>query len=463
MGVQVPPPAPHIHQGKVGETFMEIKQDSVKGLKHSYSVVVKPEAIEMRVKKKLQNIGKTAKIQGFRPGKAPMQVLQQRYDSQVRPDALREIIDESFNKILKDKKLHPATKPEIIVEKYEVNKALECKYEFEVLPEIKEIDLKKKVKIDKLITEVSEKDIEETLKKIAETNKTTEPSKKDRAAKKGDTVIIDFDGKTKNGPISGGSGKGINLELGSGYFIPGFEDQVIGMKKGDKKTVKVSFPKDYSAKDLAGLDATFECELQEVHDTVTPKMDDEFCKKIGLKDLKDLKKTVKEQLVEENNRMSFLVAKRDILDALEGEKVELPESLVDSELQQITPQNAAANDPDEKSKKPSKKDQDELKAIAERRVKLGLVLADIGNRNKIQVTEKEVQYAIIDQARRYPGQEKEVFDYFRTNAAAQQSLRAPIFEDKVIDFVISKATVKEKKVSKEALEKAAREVMEATE
>ncbi|NCP62053.1 MAG: trigger factor [Alphaproteobacteria bacterium] len=447
---------------------MEIKKDTVDGLKHTYQVSVAPEAIEMRVKSRILEAGKGAKIPGFRPGKAPLQILQQRYESNVRPEVIRALIDESYRKLLVEKKLRPAGQPQITVDSYDVNKALECTYEFEVLPEIQEIDLKKKVKLEKLTSDVEQKMVKDSLDRIAATNKTTEPLKKERAAQKGDTVFIDFEGRTKDGPISGGSGKGVSLELGSGYFIPGFEEQIEGMKKGQNKKIEVPFPEDYSAADLAGKDATFDCTLQDIHTSIVPKIDDAFCEKMGFKTLKELEDAIKAQLVAENERMSFLVAKKDVLDALDSEKIDLPKSLVENEVRQITLPERSSEDlgdeGDKKAPKKSKKETDEEKKmhkIAERRVRLGLILADIGNKNNVEVTNKELQQAIIDQARRYPGEEQKVMEYFQKNKEAQQSLRAPIFEDKVIALILSKADMKEKKVSQEVLEKAVKAVTEA--
>ncbi len=439
---------------------MEFKKETNDGLKHTYQVSVAPEEIEMRVKTRIMDSGKKAKIPGFRPGKAPLQILQQRYEASVRPEVIRAMIDETYRKVLVEKKLRPAGQPQITVDSYDTHEALVCTYEFDVLPVIKEIDIKKKVKLEKKVADVEPKMLDEALERIADSNKTTEPLSKERAAKKGDVVFIDFKGTTKDGPISGGSGTDVQLELGSGYFIPGFEEQIEGMKKGQDKKIKVSFPDDYSAADLAGKDATFECTLKDIHTSVKPKIDDAFCEKIGFKTLKELKEAIQKQLDAENERMSFLVAKKDVLDALDKEKFDLPSSLVDNELKQIIPQSADAKE----GKKPSKEEvaeEKKMRPIAERRVRLGLILAEIGNKNKVEVTNKELQEAMIQQARNYPGEEQKVMEYFQKNRDAQQSLRAPIFEDKVIGMILDKADVKEKKISQSALEKAVKDVTEA--
>jgi trigger factor len=448
---------------------MEIKKDSVEGLKHSYQISVAAEAIEMRVKTRLLEMGKGAKIPGFRPGKAPLQILQQRYESSARPEVLRKVIDESYHKLLADKKLRPATRPQITVDNYETNQALECTYEFEVLPQIKPIDLKKAIKCERLVADVDDKMIDNALTRIAENHKTSKSLAKERPAKMGDTLIVDFDGRTEDGPISGGSGKGIQLELGSNYFIPGFEEQLVGTNKGDHKTVKVDFPQDYSAKDLQGKKATFEVTVQDIQETVIPAIDEEYAQRIGFKELKELRDAVKMQLEAENKRMSFMVTKKSILDQLDKEKVDLPQSLIDSEVHQMDPEhqyhshNHDHDHGDEHDscpvvKKGDSKEAEELFALAERRVRLGLILAEIGNSNNIEVTHKELQNAIIDQARRYPGQEKKVIEYFQKNPQAQQSLRAPIFEDKVMEYIIEQGNVTDKKVPLQELEAALKEI-----
>lgn len=462
---------------------MEITKSSSKGLKHSFTVTVKAETIEMQVKNRILEVGKTAKIPGFRPGKAPLQVLQQRYEVTARPEVVRKVIDDTYRKVLTDKKLRPAARPEIVVDSYSENADLVCSFEVEVLPIIEDIDLAKVIKAERPVAEVDDKLMEETLKRIASNNKTTAPLKKERAAKKGDTVIIDFEGRTEDGPISGGSGKGIALELGSGYFIPGFEEQLEGAKKDEHKTVNVSFPQDYNAKDLAGKKATFEVTVHEIQETVLPEINEEYAKSLGFETLDALKEIVKNQLQQDNDRLSFTVVKRKILDLLDSVKVELPESLVINEVHQLDPEHnhhdcdhgsseeqaeeeAAADEKEDKKKSKAKKDKSdskeakELRELAERRVRLGLILADIGNKNEVHVTQKEMQQAMLEQARRYPGQEQQVLEYLQKNEGAQQAIRAPIFEDKVIALAIEKGKVTDKKVSRDELEKAAQEANE---
>jgi trigger factor len=439
---------------------MDIKNHSEDKLAHSFQVSVAPETIEFRIKNRLLELGKSAKIPGFRPGKAPLQILQQRYEATARPEVIRSVIDDSYQQILTQNKLRPASSPNVTVDSYEENQALVVTYAFEVLPEIKEIDLTK-IACERPTAAVTDKMIDAALTRLEQNNKSTAPLDKMRPAKMGDTIVIDFEGRTKNGPIVGGSAKGVNLELGSGYFIPGFENKIVGMAKGEYKTIEVSFPKDYNTKDLAGEDATFDVTVHDILKTVTPPIDDAFATNVGFKSLQEFREAIKHQLQVENDQMSFMVAKKAILDVVDKEKVDLPPSLVELEYKQIHPQ---ANP--EEGEKPSKKkasDEEDKKfyTIAERRVRLGLILADIGNRAKVEVTAKELQQAVMDQARRYPGQEKAVMEFYQKNTNAQQSLRAPIFEDKVIRLIIAKGNVKDKKVTQAELEGALKKVTDS--
>jgi trigger factor len=466
------------------EQVMEIKEAKVSGLNHIYKVFIPAEQIEQKVKDKLEATGRKAKIPGFRPGKAPLQVIQQRYESSIRPDVLHDLLNDTVRKVIDDKKLRPAVKPELKVDKYEEGQSLECTIEIEVLPEIKEVDLKK-IDCEKFVTAVDDKQVMEQLENLAKGNKETKKLDKPRAAKNGDTVDIDFNGRTLAGPINGGSGKGVHLELGSGSFIPGFEEQLIGMNAGDERTITVTFPKDYQAEELAGQEANFVVKVREVLETVAPKIDEEFAKRLNFKALDDLKNVIKNSIERENERMTFLLMKKQILDQLDKLKVELPQSLVEAEFKIIW-QNHMEEEghehehehdcdddscghedhkKDKKAKKGAKKDEHEKDRklyhdLAERRVRLGLLLAEIGVKHKVEVTRDELQSAIFNHARRFPGQEKKVLDYYQQNPQALQQLRAPIFEDKVIDVIAKNATVKEKKVSQKNLEDAVKEITE---
>lgn len=458
---------------------MEIKEEKVSGLQHTYKVFISAESIEQKVKDKLEATGRKVKIPGFRPGKAPLQVIQQRYESSVRPDVLHDLLNDTVHKIIDQKKIRPASKPELKVDQYEEGQSLECTIEIEVLPEIKNIDLKS-IQFDRLVAAVDDQQVMERLQVLASDNKETRKVDTPRPAKKGDTVDIDFNGRTLAGPIQGGSGKGVHLELGSGTFIPGFEEQLIGMKANEEKTIEVVFPKDYQSKELAGQEAHFLVKVNDVLETIDAEVNDDFAKRLNFKDLEALKDLIKKSLERENTGMTFLLAKKQILDHLDKMKIDLPKSLVESEFKILWQDHLGEDDSEhdhcedescthedhkktKKSKKESKKDGDETERkiyhdLAERRVRLGLILAEIGLKHKVEVTQDELQQALFNQARRYPGEEKQVWDYYQKHPQALQSLRAPIFEDKVIELISQQATVTEKQVPQKKLEEAVKEL-----
>jgi trigger factor len=462
---------------------MEIKEAKISGLQHTYKVLIPAEHIEQKVKDKLEATGRKAKIPGFRPGKAPLQVIQQRYETSVRPDVLRDLLSETVRKMIDNKKLRPAIKPEVKIDAYTEGQSLECTIEIEVLPDIKEIDLKS-IQFEKLVSSIEDYQVMEHLQVLASDNKETKKLDKSRPVRKGDTVDIDFSGRTLEGPIKDGSGKGVHLEIGSGTFIPTFEEQLIGMKAGDEKTIEVVFPKDYSSKQLAGKEAHFVVKVHDVLQTVEPELDDAFAKRLNFKNLEELKNLMKTSLEKENEKMTFLLMKKQILDQLDKVKIDLPQSLVEAEFKLIWQEYLAEDEHDhehcedescthedhkngKKVKKTGPKDKLAHEAqrkiyreIAERRVKLGLLLAEIGLKHKVEVTRDELQEAIFNQARRFPGEEKKVLDYFQQNPQALHQLRAPIFEDKVIDVISQHASVKEKQISQKKLEEAVKAITE---
>lgn len=455
---------------------MEIRQESVKGLKHKYSVTVDAEYIESKVKSEILETGKRVKLAGFRPGKAPFHVLQQRYEASVRPDVIKDVLQETVQKVLKDNNLKAAAQPNLSITSYENGKNLECSIELETLPEIGDVDLSK-IKAESFKCIVDDKRVTEQLETIADRQKSTKPLDKPRASKTGDTLLMDFDGRTEDGPIAGGSAKKYYLELGSGSFIPGFEDQLIGLNAGDKKTVELSFPKDYQAKDLAGKKATFEVKVHEVLETSAPVLDDAFAKSIGFEKIDQVKKLLSDSLQNENDRAAFILTKKQILDGLDKTKIELPETLVETEFQQIWNEhlhsdcdhahgNCSHEDEgtETKGKKSEKKtdpaEEKEYRTIAERRVRLGLLLAAVGNKNSVTVTPQELEQALIQEARKYPGQEKKVVEFYRSNGNAMQSLRAPIFEDKVIRWIIESLKLPTKEISQKELDKAFKDLTE---
>ena len=431
----------------------EIKQD---GLSHEFEITIPANDIDVRVDAKLMEYGKTVRIQGFRPGKVPLNVLKKRYGNAIMGEVLESAVNETSDKIMRDKKLKPAMQPKIEVKSFDAGADLVYSMNVEVLPEITIADFKG-VKLEKPVAEVSDKIVNESLEKIASSNSTTKKITGDRKTKSGDTVKIDFDGRTADDNVhhQGMKAEGHFLKLGGGQFIPGFEDQLIGVKAGDKVDVKVSFPKNYGAKELAGRDAIFEVNVHEIHEDAAAEANDELAERLGLENLDKLKDVIKQQLQADYDRQSRMVLKKGLLDALDDlHQFAIPAGMLEAEYNNIIDQvkiDRQQREGIDTDVELSKKDLAEYKSISERRVRLGLVLSEIGVSNKITITDQELQQAVIMEAQKYPGQEKQVFDYFSKNRQALDSLRAPLFEEKTVDFILELVKVTEKKVTPEEL------------
>jgi trigger factor len=436
---------------------MQIKQVKQDGLHHEFEITISANDIDARVDSRLQEVGKTMKLPGFRPGKVPLDILKKRYGKAIMGEVLEAAVNETSTKALQDKNIKPALQPKIEVKEFDDGKDLVYSIAIEAIPEFKVTDLKS-LKIEKPVAKVQDENIDEALTRIASNNPGTSVVEASRASKDGDTLVIDFDGRTADDNVhhQGMKAEAHHLKLGSGMFIPGFEEQLVGKKKGDKVDVKVSFPENYGAKELAGRDAIFEVTIHELREESEAKIDDEFAVSLGLKDLAALKDAVRKQIEREYDMQSRMIVKKNILDRLdETHDFEIPQTLVEMEhrtiLDQIEMQRKQSGEDTEGL---SKEDEAEYKKISERRVRLGLVLAEIGNANKITVSDPELQKAVIAEAQKYPGQEREVFDYFTRNRAALEGLKAPVFEEKVIDYILAIAQVSEKSVTAEELAKA---------
>ncbi len=432
---------------------MQVKQLKQEGLNHELEITVGADDIASRVDTRLEEVAKTVKIPGFRPGKVPMKIMKQKYGKAVMGEVLESAVNETSQTALKDKDIIPALQPKIEVKSFDEGADLVYTMNVEVLPKI-EIQDYKNFKLTKLVAKADDAAIDEALEKIASMRKTSEPIEGNRATKSGDIVVIDFKGRTADDNVEhpGMAAQGHNLELGSNSFIPGFEDQLIGKKAGDKLDVKGAFPEEYGAAELAGRDAIFEVEIHEIRQSVDAVIDDEFAKDLGMEDLKSLRDAVAEQTNQEFNNHSRLKIKKELLDLLDESHVfEVPQGMKEMELQNILQQVQMENQQRGIDAEMSDEEKEELSDIAGRRVRLGLVLSEIGKENNIQISDAEVQKAVITEAQKYPGQEKEVFDYFAKNREALESLRAPIYEDKVVDFILELASVTEKEVSAKEL------------
>lgn len=435
---------------------MKIKEIKSEGLNHELEITIPANDIDKRVDTKLEEYKKTAKMPGFRPGKVPMAMLKQRYGKAIMGEILEAAVNETSQKALSDKKIKPAMQPKIEVKSFDDGKDLVYTVSVEAMPEFKIADVKN-IKLTKLVANPDDKEVDAALERIASNNETTVEVTTKRGAKEGDTLVIDFHGRTvdDNKEHEGMHAHGHHLKLGSGTFIPGFEDQLIGKKAGEKAEVKVTFPENYGAAELAGRDAIFDVDVEQIREPGEAKIDDDFAKSLGMDDLKALKEAVQEQLQKELDGHSRMVLKKELLDALDdANKFDVPPGMLELENENILQQLKLERQRNNEDEKLSAKEKKEYEQIAERRVRLGLILAEIGNEQKITVADPELHKAVITEAQKFPGQEKEVFDYYSKNPQALESLRAPLFEEKVVDYILELAEVKEKSVSQDDLVKA---------
>ena len=433
---------------------MNITELKSEGLNKSYKVIVPQAEFAKEIDAKLAQIAKSAKIQGFRAGKAPLTMIKKKYQNEVMAEALDDAVRNGSNKVINEKKLRPATQPAIKIVAFGEDKDLEFDMDVENLPEIKIGDFSK-ISLDKFTAEVPAEEVDKAVKYLADTRKET--VKVDgKKATSGDTLIIDFVGSVDGVEFNGGKGNDYPLELGSNSFIPGFEDQLIGSEAGSTIDVKVKFPDNYHAKDLAGKDSIFVVTVKEVREPKKVEINDEMAKSLGAENLDKLKESLSSRIKADYDNASRMKLKRQLLDILDKEyKFEVPTSLVNAEYDAIVKQYEQAKkynqlDEDEKNKK----EEDllkEYKDIAIRRVKLGLLLSEVGQNAKISIKPEDINAAIMNEAKKYPGQEQMVLDYYLKNKQAVEALKAPIFEEKIIDHIISSVKLNEKIVSVEEL------------
>lgn len=436
---------------------MQVTETLNEGLKRGYNITVSAADLDAKVNEKLAEAAPDIEMKGFRKGKVPMALLKKQYGQSVLGEAMQETIDGAMSDHFEKTGERPAQQPEVKMtnEDWKEGDDVEVSLSYECLPEIPESDFSK-VKLEKLVVEASDTDIDEALANLAESAQNFEDRKKGSKAKDGDQVVIDFLGKVDGEPFEGGKAEEYPLVLGSNSFIPGFEEQLIGAKAGDEVEVKVSFPAEYGAANLAGKDAVFECKVHAVKEPKPAELNDELATKYGAKDLEDLKSQVAERLVSEYDGASRMVTKRKLLDELDKlVDFELPETLLEAEAGQIAHQLWHEENPDVQGHDhPQIETTEEHRKLATRRVKLGLLLANIGEQQKIEVSDAEMQQAAMRQASQYPGQERQFYEFLQKNPQAMQQLRAPIFEDKVVDYIMELSKVTEKKVSKEDLQAA---------
>lgn len=440
---------------------MQVTETKAEGLKREIEIVVPASDLEARLQTRLFEAKDKVQLKGFRPGKVPVGHLRKMYGKSLMAEIVNQILNETPGSIIAERKERAAMRPEIAMseDEAEAEKVLSGGTDFkftlsyETLPDF-EVKDTSGIKIERPIVEVSDEEVDEQVERIAENARTYE--EKDGAAEKGDKVTIDFVGKIDGEPFEGGAAEDSDLVIGSGRFIPGFEEQLIGKKKGDETVVEVTFPEDYGAAHLAGKAASFETKVKAVQGPTETAIDDETAKKLGLESLDKLKEIVRDQIQSQYGLATRQKVKRQLLDALDKDyDFALPEKLVEAEFDNIW--NQVQRELTESGKTFEDEDTTEEKAradyrrLAERRVRLGLVLSEIGEKAGVEVGEEEMQRALFEQMRRYPGQEQEILKMFQENPDAIQSIRAPLYEEKVVDHLLAQVDVTDKTVTKDEL------------
>jgi trigger factor len=434
---------------------MEVTETLNDGLKREYAFRLPASALDAKVTEKLVEARKDFQMKGFRKGKAPLPLMKKMFGKSVLGEAMQESIDEAMRSHFEATGDRPAFQPEVKMAKddWQEGDDVEVSVKYERLPEVPEVDFAA-IELEKPVAEVEEAALEEALANLAKTANVFEDRAEGAAAEDGDQVVIDFVGSVDGEEFEGGAAEDYPLVIGSGSFIPGFEEQVRAVKAGETPTVTVTFPENYGAKNLAGREATFAVTVKAVKAPKAAEIDDDLAKRFGYDSLDDLKSNVRERLQAEYGQATRAIVKRRLMDALDAVvKFDVPPGLVGVEAKQIAHQLWHEEHPevqghDHGAIEPT----EEHVKLAERRVRLGLLLAEVGNKKEITVSDQEMQRAVIQQARQYPGQERQFFEFIQKNAGAQSQIRAPIFEDKVVDYILELAKVTEKTVSKDDLQ-----------
>jgi trigger factor len=439
---------------------MQITETVSEPLRREFTIVVGVKDLDEKLTGRVAEMQPKIHMKGFRPGKAPVSFLKKAYRKSLMGEIVNDTINKTSEQVLKEKAIKPATTPRVdfvsaIETVIDGKSDLEFTMKVDLMPDFELANLSG-LKAERLVADVDDEAIEEALNRIADSQKVYSDKGEGAAAEKGDVITIDFKGTIDGEAFEGGARDGFDLTLGSGAFVPGFEDQLIGVKAGDERTIEVTFPEDYGSAKLAGKDAEFAIKVHAVKSAAPVQLDDELAKKLGLDSLAVLKDRVREQLKSDFGRASRTHMKRRILDALdESHSFDLPTGMVDAEFDNIWRQVEAEMRREGVSPEDEGKSEEEMKAeyraIAERRVRLGLVLAKIGEQNAISISQDEVNRALAARAQQFPGQEKKVIEFYTSNPQAMAEIRVPLFEDKVIDFLGELIEIRDKKVSRQIL------------
>ena len=437
---------------------MRIAETLNEGLKREYSVTIPAKDLNAKIDAQVANVAKQIRMPGFRPGKVPLNLVKKMHGASLRQEALQEALNDGIQKVIAEQKLRPAMQPQVDVESIEEGKDISFKVAVEVLPTI-DTPAVDGIKLEKLIVDPTDDDMTSALQRLADQQKSFDAAPAKYAAKGGDVVVMDFVGTVDGEAFEGGTGEGMQIELGSGRLIPGFEEQLEGVKANDQRTIKVTFPDDYNVAYLKGRGAEFAVTVNEIRTPKPVVLDDSLASNLGIENLEKLKEILKDSLGNELSGLTRTHMKRKLLDHLAASHdFAVPETMVEAEFNQIWQQleHEAGHEADvEAAKAEIEKDRDEYRRIAERRVRLGLLLSEIGQANDIQVSQQEMNRLIMQEASKYPrDQQQQAVKFFQENAMAAAQLRAPLYEEKVVDFLIDKADITERKVSRDELQSA---------
>ena len=418
---------------------MKIEEKKNKGLDLEWKVLIPSSSINPKLDEKYKDLAKNVKIPGFRPGKVPVNIIKKRFSQSVISEILDTVINENLRNAFLDKKIRPSVQPSVDIEKYEEGKDLTLNVKIQKMPEVKDFDLKT-ISLEKSNLNIREEDINNTLNDIAKKHERFAPLTKKRSSLDGDLVLFDYEGKIDNKKFENGSGKDETVVLGSNKYIPGYEEQMVGLNIGDDKEIKVKFPDDYREKSLAGKDASFHIKIKDVQERVKKiAIDDQLAKEVGEKSLQNLKEKIQDKMNNEFKTLSFLKMRRQATELLLKKlNFELPSRMVDDEINFLK-----SNSKDKKEK--------EIEDLAKRRVKLGIIISSISEKNKIIVEDSDLTKSVVEEAKKYPGQEQQVVKFYKENPSMMNNLRGVALEEKVMNFVVNSCKKIEKKCTMDEL------------
>jgi len=433
---------------------MEVTHKKVDNLKREMHITLPAKDVQKEIDEKLKGLSQTIKMAGFRPGKVPLDLVKKKHGAAVTGEVLEQVINQTSQEALEKEELRPAMQPKIEIVDFAEGTDLKYKMEFEIYPEVPKMDFKDIV-LEKLVADINDEEVDKALKELAKS--AVHYHKADRAAKDGDAIIIDFKGLLDGEVFEGGEALNHTLVLGSNSFIPGFEEQLLKSKAGDEKKVNVTFPEQYHSTELAGKEVVFEVTVHEVQESKKHEVNDELAGHFNMETLDELKEAIKKQITTECETLCRTQIKKQLFDLMDEQyKFDVPEEMKEMEFEAIWQQvnQAREQDPDaEDFKKPDEELRKEFQEMAERRVRLGIILAELGKENDIVVDNNELTQAITKRASQFPGQEEKIFDYYKKNPHTLEELRGPILEEKVVDFILEKVELKEKKVSIDEMKK----------